>query len=104
MVDLTSNYKVYIGETASLSYLEWLRRVVKQRLGPCAFTEGEFNNFMLENDIFGNRNGQINELPLDAKRLFVRCFLDVVRKSEGLILTTQTPNVPLLDMRHLRLV
>ena len=90
MIDLTLNHEVYIGETASLSYLEWLRRVVKQRLGPCAFTEGEFNNFMLENEILSNHHGRTHEVLPDDKQIYVRCFLDVVRKFEGPRYTPRT--------------
>ncbi|KAF2642451.1 hypothetical protein P280DRAFT_467808 [Massarina eburnea CBS 473.64] len=43
--------KVYIGETASLSFLAFLRRHLRPYVGPTPFTDGERQNPMLENDV-----------------------------------------------------
>ena len=69
---------VYIGETASLSYLQFLRRVVKHRLGPCTFTEGDFNNFMLENDLVSGDNEPLYILDPDERQTLAQIYLDAV--------------------------
>ena len=73
---------VYIGETASLSYLQFLRRVLKHRLGPCPFTESEFNNFMLENDLTIGGNEEFNVLESGERKVLAQVYLEAVRCSE----------------------
>ena len=69
---------MYIGETASLSYLQFLRRIVKHRLGPCAFTEGEFNNFMLESDVASPSTETHHTLGSTERRALAQSYLDAV--------------------------
>ncbi|EME42350.1 hypothetical protein DOTSEDRAFT_175363 [Dothistroma septosporum NZE10] len=40
--------KLYVGENASLSFLQFLRQVLKKHIGPSAFTENHFKDNMLE--------------------------------------------------------
>ncbi|KAF2160630.1 hypothetical protein M409DRAFT_70365 [Zasmidium cellare ATCC 36951] len=40
--------KLYIGENASLSFLQFLRQILKKYMGPSAFTENQFRENMLE--------------------------------------------------------
>lgn len=74
--------KVYIGENASLSYLQFVRRVLKTHIGPCAFTEGDFNNFMLESHVAGlGGNDTPSTLDIGEKQTLVQYYLDSVRQS-----------------------
>ena len=70
---------VYIGKTASLTYLQFLRDVVKYRLGPCAFTEGGFNKFMLESHTVADSNSDtaIN-LDFSERNTLIQHFFDAV--------------------------
>ena len=69
---------VYIGETASLSYLQFVRRVVQHRIGPCPFTGGEFNNFMLESNITTETPEAPVKLTQDEKIVLAQAYLDGV--------------------------
>ena len=69
---------VYIGETASLSYLQFVRRVVQHRIGPCPFTEGEFNNFMLESNIKTGSPEAPVKLTQNEKMALAQAYLDGV--------------------------
>ncbi|EME81416.1 uncharacterized protein MYCFIDRAFT_140761, partial [Pseudocercospora fijiensis CIRAD86] len=40
--------KLYVGENASLSFLQFVRRILKKYMGPSAFTETRFKENMLE--------------------------------------------------------
>lgn len=53
---------VYVGENASLSFLQFLRRVVKKYTGPSAFTENQFKDNMLEVDV------DRDEAPVDLNQ------------------------------------
>jgi hypothetical protein len=41
---------VYIGKTASLTFLQFLRQTIRQQMGPSTFTESARQNVMLEAD------------------------------------------------------
>ena len=70
---------VYIGETASLSYLQFLRRIVEHRMGASTpFSQGEFNNFMLENDVVGDGHDVLIDLDPENKTELAQCYLDAV--------------------------
>lgn len=40
--------KLYVGENASLSFLQFLRQILKKYMGPSTFTENQFKDNMLE--------------------------------------------------------
>lgn len=72
--------KLYIGETASLSYLQFVREIVKHSIGANVFSEGEFSSFMLESDVKARTAAHE---PLDmtvehVEPLFVQSYLDAV--------------------------
>ena len=69
---------VYIGETASLSYLQFVRRIVQHRIGPCNFTEGEFNNFMLESNVTPGSPEAPVTLSQTEKMALAQAYLDGV--------------------------
>ncbi|KAF2712810.1 hypothetical protein K504DRAFT_427436 [Pleomassaria siparia CBS 279.74] len=48
---LLKSFLVYIGDTASLSFLDFLRRHLRQYVGATPFTDGERQNPMLETDM-----------------------------------------------------
>lgn len=70
--------KVYIGATSALSYLQFVRRIVQHRIGPCQFTQGEFNNFMLESNIASGSPEALVTLSGDEKTALVQAYLEGV--------------------------
>lgn len=67
---------VYIGETASLSYLQFVRHVLKKCMGPTHFTENEFTNYMLETEPLPNVSNASTILDQDQKRSLVQSYLE----------------------------
>ncbi|KAF2764550.1 hypothetical protein EJ03DRAFT_241901, partial [Teratosphaeria nubilosa] len=76
--------KVYVGETASLSFLQFLRVVVRHHMGPCDFTETDFKDCMLEVDAPHH-----DELPLDEA---------TIEQQDGLILAYVQATIGFLDL------
>lgn len=72
--------KLYVGETAHLSFLQFLRKTLRQQMGPSPFTESEFSNQMLEMDLGQNRFAAIDESEQpgdqDEKRALVQCYFE----------------------------
>ncbi|RFU27094.1 hypothetical protein B7463_g9244, partial [Scytalidium lignicola] len=68
--------RVYIGEGASLSFLQFLRRSIRQYMGPSLFTQSNRRNIMLEADPGINN---IEEFVEDTthKQLLVDCYFSV---------------------------
>ena len=71
---------VYIGHTASLSYLGFVRHVVKTSMGPSSFTENEFNNFMLEIEPSAANvaPASLASLDIEQKRLLIESYNEAV--------------------------
>jgi hypothetical protein len=67
-----------VGETASLSYLQFLRRIIKRSLGTCRFTEGDFSAFMLESDDFRDAGKVAYDLSRGEKEALAQYYLDAV--------------------------
>ncbi|EED22426.1 C6 transcription factor, putative [Talaromyces stipitatus ATCC 10500] len=68
--------KVYVGETSSLSFLQFLRGIMKQYMGPSAFTENGPLNIMLEADTNVNRNIAFEE-SLATKQELIQTYFQV---------------------------
>lgn len=69
---------VFVGEMASLSFLQFLRQIVKQYIGRSSFTET--NNRMLEIHT-GRHNLQPSETDsAEHKRALILCFYQGVRR------------------------
>ena len=77
--------KLYIGETASLSYLQFVREIVKHRIGTNVFSEGEFSSFMLESDVRARTaaNGPPEESSQHVEPVYVQSYLDAVCELVG---------------------
>lgn len=104
--------KLYVGETASLSFLQFLRKTLRQQMGPSPFTESEFSNQMLEVDLDDSR-AQVDEPDgledQDQKRALLQCFfeatsaiLDLYTKDEAFEFLTHagpSPSISLVSDR-----
>ncbi|KAH8812748.1 putative C6 transcription factor, partial [Xylogone sp. PMI_703] len=65
--------RVYIGETASLSFLEFLRRSIRQYMGPSLFTQNSRRKFMLEADPCTSSTEEF-EIDLNHLQVLVDCY------------------------------
>ncbi|CZT14130.1 uncharacterized protein RCC_00103 [Ramularia collo-cygni] len=77
--------KVYIGENASISFLQFLRRVLKKYMGPSAFTENQFKDSMLEIDV-GRGEASVNLDHLDQSRADKYALVQLYREASSGIL------------------
>ncbi|KPI45037.1 uncharacterized protein AB675_2707 [Cyphellophora attinorum] len=72
--------KLYVGETAHLSFLQFLRKTLRQQMGPTPFTESEFSNQMLEVDLGDSRLASIDDPEQlgdkDQKRALIQCYFE----------------------------
>lgn len=108
--------KLYVGETASLSFLQFLRKTLRQQMGPSPFTESEFSNQMLEVDMDGARLDSIDDLDQvesgDQRRALIQCYfeassaiLDLYTKAEIFEVLADTglsPSISHISDRHQR--
>ncbi|KAJ9637424.1 hypothetical protein H2204_004848 [Knufia peltigerae] len=92
--------KVYIGATASLSFLQFLREKVRQCIGSTDFTDGHSNNIMFEAELEGDATMVVDE-DLEESRPLIECFLeatsgilDVFSSSEVEMLWRQSCEIP----------
>lgn len=69
---------VYIGETASLSFVHFLRRALKPYIGSMPFTDGNGSNVMLEASTEDVRGIDL-ELSQQHKTSLVESYSEVVR-------------------------
>lgn len=50
-ISLTDNNSVYVGQSASLSYLHIVQKVAAECVGPCTFADASQQQYMIEKDI-----------------------------------------------------
>ncbi|KAH8699264.1 hypothetical protein BGW36DRAFT_294939 [Talaromyces proteolyticus] len=67
--------KVYVGETSALSFLQFLRGIMKKYIGPSAFTENGRVNFMLEADTNEDQEVALEE-SLEEKEDLIQTFFE----------------------------
>ena len=78
MLVLLTLLLVYIGDIASLSFLDFLRRHLRPYVGATAFTDGERQNPMLENDVAHIISGETN-LDVEEEEALFRSYSEAVR-------------------------
>ncbi|KIX00330.1 uncharacterized protein Z518_10469 [Rhinocladiella mackenziei CBS 650.93] len=90
--------KVYVGETASLSFLQFLRHIIRQQMGPSIFTENTRRNVMLEVNTPEDTNSHFIEDEMQKRPLVDVYFaatnglLDLFSRDEiEELLTTRVP-------------
>lgn len=70
---------VFVGNTAALSFHQFLRKILKRFAGPSSFTEGQQSRRMLEIDIPDSEASAFrDDLAEEEKRALIQCFLDAV--------------------------
>ena len=75
---LLTSLPVYIGDTASLSFLDFLRRHLRPYVGATPFTDGERHNPMLETDVAHVMSVEIN-LDLGEEEALFQSYSEAVR-------------------------
>ncbi|KAM3413807.1 hypothetical protein BST61_g10490 [Cercospora zeina] len=66
--------KLYVGENASLSFLHFLRRILKKYMGPSAFTENQFKDNMLEIEVPRDESPVMTDLSRGDKFALVQLY------------------------------
>lgn len=78
---------VYIGRSAALSFLQFLRATLKQYAGPSAFTESQTRHMMLEESVVGAGPSEFHdELDHQGKASLIMVFLQEVCVAPFLLL------------------
>ncbi|KAI1840971.1 hypothetical protein JX266_012831 [Neoarthrinium moseri] len=68
----------FVGNTAALSFHQFLRKILKRYAGPSHFTEGQQSRRMLEIEIPENVDAIFaDDIGDEDKRSLIQCFLDV---------------------------
>lgn len=69
-----------MGNAAALAFLQFLRQILSQHMGPSQFTENSRGNVMLEAQSLGEIVSEVEQDPQMNRRLINKFFL-AVRKS-----------------------
>ena len=69
--------QVYVGNTAALAFLQFLRQILSQHMGPSQFTENRNGNVMLEARISGEGVADFEDSLEDKRTLVDNYFLAV---------------------------
>lgn len=70
---------MYVGENASLSFLQFVRRVLKKYMGPSAFTENQFKENMLEIEMQRDESPAMTDMSRGDKYALVQLYREAVR-------------------------
>lgn len=69
---------VYVGENASLSFLQFVRRMLKKYMGPSPFTENQFKENMLEIEMQRDESPVITDLSRGDKFALIQLYREAV--------------------------
>lgn len=73
---------MFVGNTAAISFLQFLQRTLKRYVGPSGFTDAEDSRKLFEADAVDNGSSRFYDgLRLDDKKAYVQYFFDTVRHS-----------------------
>lgn len=76
--DLSDSCLVYIGENASLSFLQFLRQILKKYMGPSPFTENQFKENMLEVELARDESPLVCDQSRGEKYALVQLYREAV--------------------------
>lgn len=79
---------VYIGETGALSFLQFLRHIIRQQMGPSLFTETNRRNVMLEVSSSEDTNNNFTEDEAQKRALIDVYFVAVSQTDDPLALVS----------------
>jgi hypothetical protein len=87
---------VYVGGTASLSFLQFLRQTIKQQMGPSVFTNNDRRNVMLEVRSPEDTNTTILEEDESQKRALIEVYFAAVSAVSVFAFSSPSPPAPCL--------
>lgn len=80
MLTSTSGDKVFIGNTAAISFLRFLQKTLEHYVGPSGFTAAQESQSLFEADTIERESSHLyDELSLDDRKLFAHSFLDAAQ-------------------------
>ncbi|KAL5382440.1 hypothetical protein DPSP01_006539 [Paraphaeosphaeria sporulosa] len=83
MLSSVNGEKVFVGNTAAISFLRFLQKTLERHVGPSGFTVADDSHKLFEADTADvDPNSVYDSLSIDDKRAFVQVFLDA---SSGLL-------------------
>lgn len=72
-------WTVFVGNTASLSFLRFLQTTLKHHIGPSRFVDSQDSRRLFEAASPSDSTATFSDdLPDDAKQALLQCFLEVV--------------------------
>lgn len=75
-----------MGNTAALSFLQFLRTILKQYMGPSGFTEEQQDNHMVEGEVPDTTSAVfMDDLSEADANIFVQNFLEAVSWSKAAV-------------------
>ncbi|KAL5406760.1 hypothetical protein PMIN03_007558 [Paraphaeosphaeria minitans] len=83
MLSSVNGEKVFVGNTAAISFLRFLQKMLERHVGPSGFTVAEDSHKLFEADTVDvDPNSVYDSLSIDDKSAFIQVFLDA---SSGLL-------------------
>jgi hypothetical protein len=76
---------VYIGNTATISFLRFLQKTLKGHVGPSHFTNAQESRKLFEAASTDTGSGRFHDdLSIEEKKDYIQCFLDAVSQASWL--------------------
>ena len=78
MLQLTS-WIVFVGNTAAISFLQFLQKTLERHIGPSGFTSAQESQRLFEADAIDSGSSHFyDRLCVEDKKAYIRNFFDVV--------------------------
>ncbi|KAF3038469.1 hypothetical protein E8E12_003322 [Didymella heteroderae] len=83
MLSSVSGEKVFVGNTAAISFLQFLQRTLERHIGPSGFTDAQESRNLFEADAVDNGSSRLYDgLCVEDKKAYIQYFFDA---SNGLL-------------------
>lgn len=83
MLSSTGGEKVFVGNTASISFLRFLQKTLEHHMGRSSFTEAQESQWFFQADATEVGSSQFyDNLSIESRKILIRCYLDA---SSGLL-------------------
>lgn len=74
-----SLYIVFVGNTAAISFLQFLQKTLERHVGPSGFTDAQESRNLFEADAVDNGSSRFYDgLCLEDKKVYIQYFFDAV--------------------------
>ncbi|KAF1932448.1 uncharacterized protein M421DRAFT_54743 [Didymella exigua CBS 183.55] len=83
MLSSVSGEKVFVGNTAAISFLQFLQKTLERHVGPSGFTDAQESRKLFEADAVNNGSSRFYDgLSVEDKKAYIQYFFDA---SKGLL-------------------